>query len=72
MFASGEFGICLARRNNSSRMAAAVVTIPLDTEAAIHEPPSTGDCGRLESPSLTLMFSSGSPSLSAATCAMMV
>ena len=24
-----------------------------DTEAAIHEPPSTGDCGSVESPSLT-------------------
>ena len=53
-------------------MAAAVVAIPFDTDAAIHEPPSTGDWGKLESPSLTLIFSSGSPSLSAATCAMMV
>ena len=70
--ASGEFGICLARRNNSSRIASAVVTIPFDTEAAIHDPPSTGDCGRLESPSLMVMFSSGSPSMSAATCAMIV
>jgi len=72
MFASGEPGICLARRNSSSRIASAVVAIPLDTEAAIHDPPSTGDCGRLESPRLMLMFSSGSPSMSAATCAMMV
>jgi hypothetical protein len=30
----------------------AVVAIPFDTEAAIHDPPSTGDCGRVESPSL--------------------
>ena len=72
MFASGEPGICLARRNSSSRIASAVVAIPLDTEAAIHDPPSTGDCGRLESPRLMLMFWSGSPSMSAATCAMMV
>ena len=71
-FASGEFGICLASRNSSSRIAPAVVAIPFDTEAAIHDPPSTGDCGSVESPSLMLMFSSGSPSMSAATCAMMV
>src|SRR6516165_1577602 len=61
MFASGEFGICLARRSSSSRIASAVAAIPLDTEAAIHDPPSTGEYGRLESPSLMLMFSSGSP-----------
>ena len=60
-FASGEFGICLARRSSSSRIASAVVTIPFDTEVAIHDPPSTGDCGRLESPSLMLMLSSGRP-----------
>ena len=41
-------------------------------KVAIHDPPSTGDCGRLESPSLMLMLSSGKPSMSAATCAMMV
>ena len=29
-----------------------VVTIPFDTDAAIHDPPSTGDCGSVESPSL--------------------
>jgi hypothetical protein len=69
--ASGEFGIFLARRM-SSRIAAAVVAIAFDTEAAIHDPPSTGDCGRVESPSLILILSSGSPSMSAATCAMIV
>ena len=47
-------------------------TIAFDTEAAIHDPPSTGDCGSVESPSLTLTLSSGRPSLSAATCAMIV
>ncbi len=47
-FASGEFGICLAKRSSSSRIAPAVVTMPFDTEVAIHDPPSTGDCGRLE------------------------
>ena len=46
--ASGEFGICFARRNSSPRIASAVVTIPFATEAAIHDPPSTGDCGKLE------------------------
>src|SRR3954469_5304549 len=54
------------------RIPPAVVTMPFATEAAIHDPPSTGDCGRLESPSLMLMLSSGNPSESAATCAMMV
>ena len=71
--ASGEFGICLCqaqqlladRVGTSSRS-------PFDTEAAIHDPPSTGDCGSVESPSLTVTFSSGSPSMSAATCAMIV
>ena len=47
-FASGEFGICFARRSSSSRIASAVVAIPFATEVAIHDPPSTGDCGRLE------------------------
>ena len=70
--ASGEFGICLARRNSSTRTASAVVTIPFDTEAAIHDPPSTGDCGNVESPSLIVTLSSGNPSISAATCAMIV
>ena len=71
--ASGEFGIFLRqpqqlladRVGRSSRS-------PFDTEAAIHDPPSTGDCGSVESPSLMLTFSSGSPSMSAATCAMIV
>ena len=53
-------------------MAAAVPAMPLETEAASHEPPSTGDCGKVESPSLTLMASSGRPSMSAATWAMIV
>ena len=48
------------------------MAMPFATEVAIHEPPSTGDCGRLESPSLTVMLSSGRPSMSAATCAMIV
>ena len=34
--------------------------------------PSTGDWGSVESPSLMLMFSIGRPSVSAATCAMIV
>ena len=70
--ASGEFGICFARCNSSARTASDVVTIPFATEAAIHDPPSTGDRGSAESPSLTVMASSGSPSISAATCAMIV
>src|SRR5215475_14136729 len=41
-FASGEFGICLASRSNSLRTAAAVVAIPFDTEAAIHDPIGAG------------------------------
>jgi len=49
-----------------------VVAIACATEAAIHDPPSTGDCGSVESPSLMLILSSGRPSMSAATCAMMV
>ena len=71
-FASGEFGTCLARRNSSSRIALAVVMMPFETDDAIHDPPSTGDCGRLESPSLMLTLSIGSPSASAATWAIMV
>ena len=43
-----------------------------ETEAAIQDPPSTGHFGSVESPSLMLMLSSGSPRRSAATCAMMV
>src|SRR4029077_7325861 len=66
---SDECGTWFASRNSSSRTAAAVVTIPFDTEAAIHDPPSTGDCGNVESPSLMVTLSSGSPSMSAATCA---
>ena len=60
---SGEFGICFARRNSSPRIASAVVTIPFATEAAIHDPPSTGDCGKLESPilMLTLFLGRGCP-----------
>ena len=70
--ASGEFGVSFAMRKSSSRIAPAVVAMPFATEVAIHDPPSTGDCGRLESPSLMVMLSSGNPSMSAATCAMMV
>jgi hypothetical protein len=44
----------------------------LHTDEAIHEPPSTGHCGSVESPSLTLILSMGRPSMSAATCAMIV
>ena len=69
---SGEFGMRLASRSNSLRTNSAVVAIPFPTEAAIQEPPSTGDAGRLESPSLMVMLSRGSPSMSAATCAMIV
>ena len=61
-----------ARRRSSLRISVAVVTIAFDTEAAIHDPPSTGDCGSVESPSLMLMLSIGRPSVSAATCAMIV
>jgi hypothetical protein len=70
--AKGEFGICFVSRNSCSRMAAEVVAIPFDTEAAIHDPPSTGDCGSVESPSFTVTLSSGNPSISAATCVMIV
>ena len=69
---SGEFGMALARCNRSARIASQVVTIPFDTEAAIHDPPSTGDCGSVELPSLMLTASRGRPSLSAATCVMIV
>ena len=44
----------------------------LATEEAVHDPPSTGACGNVESPSFTLTFSIGSPSRSAGTCAMTV
>ena len=55
----------------ADRIAAAAIAVAT-TEAAIHEPPSTGACGSVESPSLHVMFSIGSPSMSAATCAMIV
>ena len=70
--ASGEFGIVFASRNSSLRTSSAVLAIACDTEAAVHEPPSTGACGSVESPSLTVILSSGRPSMSAATCAMIV
>ena len=38
-------------------------------EAAVHEPPSTGDSGSVESPSFTVMLSSGSPNIAIANTA---
>ena len=70
--ARAESGISFARRSSSWRIASAVPAMPLETEAASHDPPSTGDCGRVESPSFTLTASSGRPSMSAATWAMIV
>src|ERR1700738_4218444 len=43
--ANGEFGIFLASRRSSLRTSPAVVAIACATEAAIHDPPSPGDCG---------------------------
>ena len=53
-------------------MSPAALTIACEIEAAVQEPPSTGAFGRVESPSFTVMLSSGTPSMSAATCAMIV
>ena len=64
--ASGEPGIVFAARNSSLRTSPAVSAIACDTEAAVHEPPSTGACGSVESPKLTVILSSGRPSRSAA------
>ena len=70
--ASGKSFIFFASRSSSLRTFSAAAPIAPATEAAIQEPPSTGDAGRLESPSLTVMLSMGSPSMSAASCAMIV
>jgi hypothetical protein len=42
------------------------------TEDVVNDPPSTGASGKEESPSLTATFSSGTPSISAASCAIIV
>ena len=70
--ASGESFIALASFSKSPRTARAVFAMALQTEDAIHDPPSSGHCGSVESPSLTLILSIGRPSMSAATCAMIV
>ena len=70
--ASGEFGIFCAKPSSSLRISSAVTAMACATEAAVHEPPSTGDCGSVESPSLIVTLSIGRPSMSAATCAMIV
>ncbi len=70
--ASVEFGSFLASRNSSLRTASAVLAMAFATDAAVHEPPATCASGSVESPSLTVTLSSGRPSMSAVTCAMIV
>src|SRR5262245_24810440 len=70
--ASGESGIFCARPSSSLRTSSAVAAMACATEAAVHDPPSTIECGKVESPSFTVTLSMGTPSMSAATCAMTV
>ncbi len=70
--ASGEPSTLRAWLNRVSRTLwqAALTAVP--AEAAAQEPPSTGDFGSEKSPILTVTSSIGTPSSSAAICAMMV
>ena len=70
--ASGEPGIFLARLQQLLAHLLGGREDRVRTEAAVQEPPSTGDCGSVELPSLIVTFSSGRPSISAATWVMIV
>src|SRR5262249_5736585 len=49
----------LRRPRSSPRISSAVAVIACATEAAVHDPPSTCDCGSAESPSFTVTLSIG-------------